>query len=255
MIENWKNKTFLFNELVKRDFKKKYKRSVLGAFWSILAPLLTLLIMYVIFSNFFQNTIEHYVIFIFTGSILWSYFKDATNEGMYALILNADVLKKINVPKQLFVLSKNCLSFFNFVLTVLVYFLFIIFNGLQISWRYFLLLYPAICMTAFNIGIGMVLSALFVFFVDIKYLYDIATMLLMYGSAIFYDISRFPDQLQVLFYCNPVYVYISYFRIIVLSEGIPNALIHTLCAVYAIVALIVGRELYRKYNYHFVYYL
>ena len=255
LIVSLKKNEFLLCELVKRDFKKKYKRSILGMFWSVLSPLLSLLVLYFIFSNFFEGTIDHYIIYVFTGNIIWGFFRDATNDGMYALIMNADVLKKINIPKYLFLLSNNVSSLLNFLLTFIVYLIFVLCNGLHITGLYFLLLFPIICLIFFNIGIGMILSSFYVFFVDTKHLYDIALMLIMYASAIFYDISRFSKEMQVFFYCNPVFVFINYCRLIVLQNSIPGYKLHLLCAVYALAAMLIGLRVYRKNNYKFIYYL
>lgn len=93
---------FILEELVKRDFKKKYKRTILGMAWSTLSPLLMLTVIAVIFGNFFGRSIEHYVIYLFSGQVIFNYFVEATNEGMLALVSNSSIFTKINVPKYLF---------------------------------------------------------------------------------------------------------------------------------------------------------
>ena len=99
MLQKLKKYQFLFEELVKRDFTKKYKRTVLGMAWSVLNPLLNLLIMWLVFSNFFGNNINHYVIYLFAGNLVFSYFSDATNLGMNSLLGNASIFTKVNIPK------------------------------------------------------------------------------------------------------------------------------------------------------------
>jgi ABC-2 type transport system permease protein len=123
------------------------------------------------------------------------------------------------------------------------------------SWEFFMLIFPVLCLIMFNIGVGFILSALYVFFKDIQYLYDIFTMLLMYLSAIFYPITAFSPQVQTLFKCNPVYVYIDYFRQIVIHNQIPSLNYHLLCMFYAFVVVIIGMLIYKKFNYKFIYYL
>lgn len=93
---------FLFEELVKRDFKKKYKRTVLGMVWSVLSPLLMLCVMAAIFGQFFGRNTAHYIIYLFSGQIIFNYYTESTNEGMNALMSNANIFSKINVPKYLF---------------------------------------------------------------------------------------------------------------------------------------------------------
>lgn len=255
-LQNIRKRRFLFEELVKRDFKQKYKRTVLGMGWSILSPLLTLLVFSLVFSVFFGQTIPHYTIYLFCGNLLFAYFREATSSGMGALMQNAHIFTKINVPKYIFVLTKNVSSLANFGLTLCVFFLFVLFEpGLLVTWKYIFLLFPIACLIALNIGIGMFLSAVLVFFRDMRYLYDVFIMLLMYVSAIFYPIDIVPTPYRYFFYGNPVYCYIAYFRDIILDAKIPSLEYHLLCLAYAIGALAVGCWFYRKYNYQFLYYL
>ena len=116
-----KKHQFLFEELVKRDFKQKYKRTVLGMGWSILSPLLTLLVLNFVFGHYFGRGIKHYVIYLFCGNLLFSYYREATTGSMNSLVSNAGIFTKINVPKYLFLLSKNVSTLINFVLTLIVF--------------------------------------------------------------------------------------------------------------------------------------
>ena len=104
LLEKMKKHRFLFEELVKRDFKKKYKRTVLGVAWSMLAPLLTLLVMAVVFTQFFGRSTPHYIIYMFAGNLVFFYYREATGGGMRALVDNAGIFGKINVPKYMFLL-------------------------------------------------------------------------------------------------------------------------------------------------------
>ncbi len=256
LIKKLKDNRFLFKILVKRDFNRKYKRTVLGILWSMISPLLQLSVMALVFTQFFGRNTEHYIIYLFAGNIVFSYFKDATNSGMSSLVDNAGIFTKVNVPKYLFVLSKNMSALITFLLTLCIFFAFVIAEkGLSISIRYVCLMYPILCLIVFNIGISYILSALFVLFKDIKYLYDVFTQLLMYFSAIFYTVDRYPENIQKLFYLNPVYAYIKYFRITVLDGHIPSMALHLLCGGYALAAIILGAVIYHKNNYKFLYYV
>lgn len=246
---------FLFEELTKRDFKQKYKRTVLGMLWSILSPLLQLFVMHLVFMNFFGQTVEHYTTYLFCGNLVYSYFNESTHGGMNSLMANAAIFSKVNVPKYMFLLSKNISSLINFGLTLIVFFLFAAIDGVTFHWSFFSLLYPIICMVVFNIGVGLILSALYVFSRDIGYLYDVFTLLLMYLSAIFYTVETFSPSMQKLFLLNPIYCYIKYFRVVVLDGNIPSMLFHFLCAAYALVTVIIGGWIYKKYNHKFLYYV
>ncbi len=255
MIAKLKTYQFLFEELVKRDFKKRYNRTVLGIVWSVLSPLLMLSVMAVIFGNFFGRSIEHYVIYLFSGQIIFNYFTEATNEGMLALVSNSSIFTKINVPKYLFLFSKNVSAIINFIIILFIYFFFVLLEGISLTWEFVLLIYPIVCLIIINVGIGLILSALYIFFRDIQYLYRIFTQIVMYGSAIFYSIDILPQHLQMLFYCNPVFVCITYFRSIVLHNTVPDLWLHLLLLGYAIVLFEIGCWVYKKYNYKFLYYV
>lgn len=255
MIQRFLEYRFLFEELSKRDFRKKYKRTMLGMLWSILNPLLTLLIMRIVFTQFFGATIPHYTTYLFAGNLVFSYFSEATNSGMLALVGNKDIFSKVNIPKYMFVLSANTSSFINFLLTLCVFFVFVAVDGISFAWSFPFLAVPIFLLLLFNIGCGMILSALNLFFQDTKYLYNLFTMLLMYLSAIFYQVESFPIQYQRLFLLNPVYVYIKMIRLIVINGGLPSAQFFGLAVFYALAVNIIGILIYHKYNNRFLYYV
>lgn len=255
MLTLAKKYQFLFEELVKRDFKQKYKRTVLGMAWSILSPLLQLLVMSVVFTQFFGRTQAHYTIYLFCGNLVFNYFKESTSTGMFSLMSNSGIITKVNVPKYMFLLSKNVSSLLNFGLSLIVFLLFVLIDGLPITPLFLMLLYPIFCLIIFNVGVGLVLSALFVFFRDINYLYDVFTLMLMYCSAIFYTIDSFTPAIQKLYLINPVYCYIKYFRVVVIDGNLPSPQYHLLCLVYAVIMLVIGGFIYKKYNHRFLYYM
>ena len=231
MIEKLRKHRFLFEELVKRDFKKKYKRTVLGMGWSILSPLLTLLVMKLVFTRFFGRDMEHYTTYLFCGNLIFSYFSDSANQGMSSLMNNAGIFTKA------------------------LFFLFCVVDGIVFTWKFLLLLYPLAMLLLFNIGIGLILSALYVFFRDIQYLWSVFTMLLMYMSAIFYTIDGYSQSVQNLFLLNPIYLFIRYFRKIVIEATIPTMWFHLLLFADVAVAIGLGAWMYKKYNTRFLYYL
>ena len=255
MLQKMKKYQFLFEELVKRDFKKKYKRTVLGMAWSLLSPLLMLLVMRLVFTQFFGANMEHYTTYLFCGTLVFSCFSEATGLGMTSLLENADVFSKVNVPKYLFLLSKNVQSLINFGLTLCVFFLFCVFDRITFTWRFILLLYPIACLVLFNIGVGLILSALFVFFRDVQYLWSVFTQLLMYMSATFYTIDQYSYTVQCAFLLNPIYLFIRYFRKIVIDGAVPSMWFHLLMLADVLIAIVGGCWMYKKYNHKFLYYI
>ena len=255
MIRKLQQHQFLFEELVKRDFKKKYKRTVLGMAWSLLSPLLTLLVMRLVFTQFFGRSMEHYTTYLFCGNLVFSYFSEATGQGMTSLMANSSIFTKVNVPKYLFLFSKNIQAIINFALTLVIFTIFCAIDGITFTWKWFFLLYPVILLLLFNIGVGLILSALFVFFRDIQYLWQVFTHLLMYMSAIFYTIDSYSYNVQCYFLLNPIYLFIRYFRKIVIDISIPSIWFHLLMAADVAIVLGVGCWMYKKYNTKFLYYL
>lgn len=259
LIENikakYKKHLFVFEELTKRDFKQKYKRTVLGMGWSILSPLLMLLIMRVVFTQFFGRHAEHYTTYLFAGNIVMAFFREATQGGMVALVGNKHIFTRINVPKYLFLLSKNVSSIINFGLTLAIFFFFAALDGITFTWEFVLLIYPIFCLIVLNLGVGLILSALCVFFRDIRHLYDIFLMFLQYVSAIFYYVDAYPVATQRVFLANPVYCIITYIRQIVIENRIPSLEMHVLILVYALLVLGIGALIYKKKNHKFLYYV
>lgn len=245
---------FLFQQLVNRDFTQRYKRTILGIAWSVLSPMFQLFIMMIVFSRLFGRGMEHYVIYLFSGNIAFSYFSESTNNGMQSLMNNAGILSKINAPKYLFVLSQNVSALINYGITILLFFVFCVADGVKLTPAVFTLWYPILCFVLMNVGIGMVLSALYVFFRDIQYLYRIALTLISYLSVIFYTIDSFSPFAQRLFLLNPIYANIKFWRLVVLEATVPSPAYHLLLAVYALLFLGFGAFFYKKYNHRFVYY-
>ena len=157
--------------------------------------------------------------------------------------------------KYLFLLSRNVQTLINFGLTLLVFFIFCILDHITFTWKFIMLLYPISLLLMFNIGVGLILSALYVFFRDIQYLWSVFTLLLMYMSAIFYSIDSFSPQIQRLFLANPVFVFIKYFRNIVLDASIPSLQFHLLMLFETALLLGVGAWIYKKNNTKFLYYV
>jgi len=255
MLQTLKSYQFLFEELVKRDFKKKYKRTVLGMAWSVLSPLLSLIVMRLVFTRFFGNITPHYTTYLFSGNLVFAFFNESTNQGMTSLMDNAHIFTKVNVPKYLFLLAKNVQCLINFGLTLCVFFVFCALDRIAFTWRLVLLIYPIGCLVLLNFGLGLILSALFVFFRDMQYLWGVFTQLLMYASAIFYSVDGYSPQVQRLFLINPVYLIIKYFRVIVIDASLLSWHYHALMAAEALIVLGIGCWMYKKYNHQFLYYV
>lgn len=245
---------FLLEELVRRDFTQKYKRTFLGVLWSVVAPVCSLLVMYFIFGRFFANTMSSYITYLFAGQIVFTFFSEGTRGGMASVLGNWMILSKINIPRYIFLLSQNIKALISFGINCGIFMIVALINGNELSLKYLTLIYPTVCLLIFNIGFSLLLATIYVFFRDAMYLYGVFTQLMSYFSAIFYNVNAFPEQIRWIFYLNPVYVYITYFRQIAIDGTIPSLLIHGLALLYAIVALVIGGYVFRKYEDRFIYY-
>ena len=255
LIHKLQKQWFLFTELSKRDFKLKYKGTVLGMFWSVLSPLLQLVVMRLVFTEFFGRDMPYYSTYLFSGLIIFNYYTESTKGSISALSMNRSIILKIKVPKYLFLLSRNVSSLINFLIIIPVYFLFVAIDGVRFQWCFLMLLYPVLLLPLFCIGVGMILSAMQVFFNDTRHLYGIFIILLRYMSAIFYDVNRFPAGVQRYFLINPVYAFIKYFRIVVIDGQVPSIEYHLLLLLYAALAVVIGGLVYKKNNQRFAFYI
>ena len=223
--------------------------------WSVISPLVNLLIMWLVFSKLLGNNVNHYVIYLFAGQLVYSFFTDATNLGMTSLVNNAGIFTKVNVPKYLFLFSQNVSSLINFGIMLVIFFVFAAIEGIAFSWHFLMLLYPTVLLVFFNLGLGLILSALYVFFRDMQYLWGILSQLIMWLSAIFYSIESFSETVQNLFLLNPLYLFIRYFRKIVIDGAVPTLQFHLLMLADVLIVFAVGAWMYKKYNTEFLYYV
>ncbi len=244
---------FLFKQLVKRDFKGRYKRAVLGVLWSMLSPMFTFAAQAIIFSVLFKRG-AHYISYLVVGNVVFHFFTDSANSGMFSMAGNGGILSKINVPKSIFLLSKSVSCLMNFLLTMIIMFIITGIDGIPMRPICAAVIIPMTMMSIFNLGVGYALSTWFVFFKDTQYLFNIFTQVLMYFSAIFYRIDSFAENVRMLFYLNPVYCYITYFRMIVIDGVLPGFKLNIACALYAVIMLFAGMAIFKKSNHKFVFY-
>lgn len=203
---------YLLTELVKRDIKIKYRRSVLGIFWSFMEPLLFMIVLTVIFSTIFKHSIDNYPVFLLTGRLAFTFFSSGSSASMNSITGNASTIKKLYVPKYIFTLGITLSNLVTFLLSFIVLFMVMIATQAPFTPFIFLAVIPTILLLIFTIGVGLILATYTVFFRDIKHLYGVFTTLLLYGSAVFFPASIIPEQFQIFLQLNPLFVYIELFR-------------------------------------------
>ena len=202
----------LLRNLVTRDIKVRYKRSVLGFFWVMLNPLLMMLVMSMVFSGLFKVSTPNYTSYLLSGIILWNFFSQSTTTSVVSLISNSSLIKKIYIPKAIFPLSVILSAVVNFLFSLVPLLLIIYFTGGSISGRVYLLPVILLLVALFSFGIALLLSTLTVFFHDTIYIYDVLLMVWMYATPIFYPESIIPGKFSFILHFNPFYYYLTVFR-------------------------------------------
>lgn len=239
------NDRFLMLELIRRDFIKKYKRTSFGILWSALSPLLLLITMKLIFGSFFGRNMPHYTTYLFSGLLLFRYFSSSTRSAISIIYSSASIYTKVPVPKLYFLFSQSVAEFIDFLISLVVFFVFAAIDNIEFSASFFLLIYPVICLFFINLGAGMLLGSVYVFFRDIKYIWPIVTRIIMYSSAIFYDPIILPGIIRRLVTCSPLYMCINYFRQLMISGTVPSTAYHVILFVMAALCMAIGGYTYR----------
>lgn len=254
---NLKKYSFLLGQLVSRDFKVKYKRSVLGIVWSLLYPLLNMAVMALVFSKMFKFSTPgvNYLVYVLSGLVMFNYFSEASNLAMSSVVANFSLINKIYLPKYIFPLSKCLFVGINFLLTLIPLYLVIFLTGTGINIYHLILPFAFICLFIFTFGFGLILSTISVFLRDMFYIYGILITLWTYLTPIMYDISMISEKLQAFFKLNPLYHYISFIRQIILYNQMPSVLSFAICGLSSLIVLFIGLVVFKKNQDKFIYYV
>ena len=257
IIINFKKYSFLLQQLVSRDFKVKYKRSVLGVVWSLLYPLLTMAVMAIVFSNIFKMSTPgvSYLAYLLSGLVMFNYFSEASNLAMSSVVANFGLLNKIYIPKYIFPLSKCLFVGINFLLSLIPLYIVLIATGTGVNIYHILLPYTYLCLFMFTLGMGLILSAVAVFLRDMFYIYGIIIMLWTYLTPLMYDINLISANLQPFLKLNPMYHYVNFAREIMLYHRIPQPFTWAVCLGSSLIVLIIGIMVFRKTQDKFIYYV
>ena len=238
-----------------RDFKTKYKRSVLGVLWSFLNPLLTMSVQYLIFAALFESSIENFAVYLMTGVVIFNFFSESVGLGLTSIVANAPLITKVYVPKYIYPVSRVLSSAVNVLISMIPLSIMILLSGLPLTKA--LLLVPLVLafITIFCIGMSLLLSSLMVFFRDTQFLWGILSMLWMYMTPIFYPESIIPHEFLPLYHMNPLYQFIFFLREITLNGVSPGPDTFLYCALASLIPLLIGLLVFKKVQDRFVFYL
>jgi len=251
-FKNFWNYRYLLLELVRRDIKTKYRRSVLGILWSVLNPLGMMVIMAIVFSRISGSEIEYFPVYLMCGQLIYSFYSEASNLALSSIIDNASLIRKVYVPKYLFPVSRICSSFVNLLTSLIALTIVIIFTRTPLHWTLVLIIIPIIYIYLFSLGMGLLLSTLVVSFRDIKHLYGVILTGWMYLTPIFYPTSMLPDKWQFIFIINPLASILQMFREVLIYGIVPNGALHLRCIIPVVLFLILGGVAFYKNQDEFI---
>ena len=264
IFSNFKRYWFLMTQLISRDFKVKYKRSVLGVVWSLLYPILMMAVMAVVFSQMFKFKVEgvNYIVYLMTGLIMFNYFSEASNTAMTSVVDNFSLINKVYIPKYIFPIAKCLFVGINFVLTLIPWFIIILLSyvGLggytcHINWAYLLLPYIFLCFFLFTVGVGLLLSCISVFLRDVFYIYGIVLTMWNYLTPVFYSVEILPEKLQTIMKFNPLYQFLTSVRSVVVYSQRPSFTTLGVLGLIGVGMLLIGSYVFRKKQNKFIYYV
>ncbi|MEG1137038.1 MAG: ABC transporter permease [Lachnospiraceae bacterium] len=251
-IENFKKFQPLLQELVARDIKIKYRRSVLGVFWTLLNPLCMMIVLSVVFSNLFKFDVENFPLYLLSGQVIFNFFSDATTSSMGAIVNSASLIKKIYVPKYLFVLSRVFSSFINLLAAFTALLLVMVATRTELHWTVLLFFIPLGLIVLFSLGVGLILSAITVKFRDIMHLYSVFITALMYLTPVIYPMSILPPWIEQVVLLNPITNILMMFRDVMLNNSLPSMTSFIVGAVETVAVLIVGLYIFYKNQDEFI---
>lgn len=262
MINNIKyviNKySFLLKQLVARDFKVKYKRSVLGVLWSLLYPILTMAVMALVFTKMFKFTTPgvNYLAYLMSGLVMFNYFSEASNLAMSSVVANFSLINKVYMPKYIFPVSKCVFVGINFLLSLIPLYIILLTTGTGVNIYHLLLPYGYLCLFLFTLGFGLILATVSVFLRDMFYIYGVLLSLWTYLTPIMYDVSLIADSpvFFTIYKLNPLYWIVYFVRRIMLYHTVPEINVWIYCMVIGLGTLLVGIFIFKKNQDKFIYY-
>ena len=236
---------FLVSELVKRDFKARYDRSILGMFWCVLEPTLTMGLLYAVFSFIFKSAIPNFPLYLISGIVFYQFFTETTSSTMRSIMENQALITKVKVPLWTYPVTRAVSSLVNFLFALIPLVFVVVLTHVPLRLTMFLLAYSTACMLVFALGVGLVLASLAVFFHDIAFLWGFACMLFMYATPVFYPDTILKEGHHYMLYFNPLY-HVIHFSRTALNGRMPPPSEFAACAVFAVVSLAVGMVVFRS---------
>ena len=238
----------LIDQLVMRDIKTKYRRSILGLLWTVLNPLLMMTVLSIVFSYFFQRygEVENFPVYLLCGQVIFNFFNESTSIAMGSIVHSGELIKKVYVPKYLFPISKVMSSGVNLLASMIALVIVMVVTRSRVTPT---ILLPLLYVLLFSTGVSLFLSAAAVSFRDLMHLYSVLTTAWMYLTPVIYPMSILDDApawVRFIVDANPLTAFIKIFRAVVLDGVTPPAILHVQSLAWCAIALIVGSLVFKK---------
>lgn len=243
---NIKQYMFVISELTGREIKRKYSRSKLGIIWSVLNPLLHMIVLSMIFSTMFKRSIENFPVYYLCGNVLWTLFTTATNTAMTALVDNKQMLIKVKIPMRVFIVSRVYTALVNFGYSLIAFVPILLFFKVQLKLAIVYIPIIVLFQLMFTLGFSYILSVGYVLFGDVKHLYSIVLTLWMYLSALFYPTENLPLTMKTVVANNPIYIYIDSLRWIILEGVLPPVTTMIKMVLWSVAVYLIGTHVFNS---------
>ncbi|MBQ2928159.1 MAG: ABC transporter permease [Oscillospiraceae bacterium] len=253
--EFWKYRDLLIL-LVEKNVKLKYRRSFLGYLWSVLNPLLTMIVMTIVFSTMFSRSIENFPVYLFCGQLLFNYMSNSTHQATASISANSALLKKTYVPKYMFTLARITSGLVDLFFSLGALVIVMLVTRSRVTWYVLLFPFVLIQLYVFCVGLGLFLAQANVFFKDTQFIYNAVTTAWLYLTPIFYPLEALSDKLVwFIKHCNPMYFYIGQFRDLIYYGRMPGPVIILAGCGAALAMLAIGMLSFMRSKDRFILYI
>jgi lipopolysaccharide transport system permease protein len=240
----------LLLSLVIRDVKARYKQSFLGVIWAILNPLAMMLVLSFVFTRFIEVPTEGlpYPVFLYCGLLPWNFFATSLSSSAMSLVNNAHLVTKVSFPREVFPISAILVNLVDFFLASSVLFGLLLFYGVRLTFTLLLAPLMLLIQLFLTAGVGMVSSAMNLFYRDVKHIVNLGMMLWMYLTPVVYPTSLVPERYVPIYMLNPMAVIIDGYRKVILEGCLPNSVHLATATLISLIVLLVGHILFKKWE-------
>ncbi len=245
-MENFQQNLEIVIQLVRGEFKLRYKSSLLGYFWTLFKPLMLFGVIYLVFSVFLKSPMQNYAVYLLLGIILWNYFSEATMNGMNSLVSKRDLVTKLYFPRETLVISANLSSLITLLLNLIIFAIFYAASQITPGFSIIYFLPYLLLLFLFSTGVSFILATLFSRFHDLSHIWEVLLQILFWLTPIIYDLSFVPEPYRKLLYLNPMTQFISFSRRLFIIDQVPSVKQHLVLLIGSLAVFAIGYYYFKK---------